>query len=164
MRIYLFRHGPAQDHAPDGSDDLRALTARGIKRTRACVRGLSRLIEPPDCLLTSPKLRAAQTADIVAEMLKVKPLAMPELAQGSPQKLLRKLAKVNQPTVMLVGHEPMLSQVIALVCTGDASCEFAPLKKAGCACLQWDDPSTDHATPGRLLWLATPNLLRKLAR
>ncbi len=164
MRLYLFRHGPAQEQAPDGGDDLRALTAKGIKRTRVCARGLARLIDAPEVLLTSPKLRAAQTADIVAEVLKVKPHALPELAQGSPQKLLRKLAKLNPPTVMIVGHEPMLSQLIALVCTGDASCEFAPLKKAGCACLQWDDPSVNHATPGRLLWLAPPSMLRKLAK
>lgn len=164
MLLLLFRHGPAQDQAPDGGDDLRALTAKGIKRTRACARGLRRLIDPPDVLFTSPKLRAAQTADLLAEVLDIKPTAMPELAQGSPHKLLRKLARLNKSEVMLVGHEPMLSQIIALICAGDAHAQFAPMKKSSCACLRWDEPSSEHISPGRLLWLAPPSLLRRLAR
>src|SRR5580765_5134354 len=70
MRIYLMRHGPAGNRDTWTDDDsLRPLTEKGERRTRAAADGLKRLNPAIDVLLTSPLVRARQTAEIVGEAL-----------------------------------------------------------------------------------------------
>jgi len=69
MKLYIFRHGIAEDVGPDGTDDSRRLTREGVDKTRKAAAGIARLGAKPDVILTSPKVRAAQTADLAAEVL-----------------------------------------------------------------------------------------------
>ena len=154
MELLLFRHGIAADESPDGSDDARPLTDEGRDRTLAAAKGLAAIIDPPDVIFTSPKVRAEQTAAIVGKVMDRKPLEMKELAGSSIEAIISRLAKVKEPRVMIVGHEPTFSRLVETLCTGGKAEQFVQLKKAGCACVLIDGP---FAT---LQWLATPKMLR----
>lgn len=163
MRLLVFRHGIAEDTAADGTDASRVLTADGVSRTRKAARALPRLSHAPDVILTSPKARARQTADAAAEAFGSPVEVLEELADGPPQPALRALARRSEQTVMIVGHEPMLSQLVEHVCTGSRSRGFVDLRKAGCACLEVTLGPDGNATEATLLWLATAKMLRAAA-
>jgi phosphohistidine phosphatase len=163
MELILFRHGPAEDRAKDGTDASRALTADGIKKTTQASLGLARLIKSPATILSSPKMRAAQTAAILGEAMEVDPEAFEALAGDSLEGLLAALWKRRDQRVVLVGHEPLLGRTIQRLCTG-AGVEAVPtitLKKAGAAALDLE-VKKGAFSHGTLAWLATPRMLRKL--
>ena len=164
MRLLVFRHGIAEEHAADGTDAARALTAEGVARTRAAARGLARFATPPDVILTSPKVRAAQTAQEAAAAFGRDVEMLDELASGPPGDVLRALAGRREEAVMIVGHEPMLSELVELVCTGGRRLGFVDIRKAGCACLDVALEPGGEAAAATLLWLATPKMLRAAER
>ncbi|MEO6575544.1 MAG: phosphohistidine phosphatase SixA [Polyangiaceae bacterium] len=113
MELYVMRHGPAEDDAD--SDDLRELTSKGRDRVRSVARELLRLKEVPRLILTSPLVRAEQTAGIVAtetspaDGIEVRAeLAMGERAMD----LAKELISSGKSHVMLVGHQPDLSNLV----------------------------------------------------
>jgi phosphohistidine phosphatase len=163
VRLLVFRHGIAEDTAADGTDASRVLTAEGVTRARSAARALARLCDPPDVILTSPKARARQTADAAADAFGSPVEMLDELADGPPQPALRALARRSEETVMIVGHEPMLSELVEQVCTGGRSRGFVDLRKAGCACLDVALAPEGEATEATLLWLATAKMLRAAA-
>jgi phosphohistidine phosphatase len=159
VRLLVFRHGIAEDHSADGTDAARALTDHGVERTRAAARGLARVAQAPDAILSSPKVRALQTAREAAAVFGREVEIMESLADGPPEPALAALAARPEASAMIVGHEPMLSELIEQVCTGGRRAGFVDMRKAGCACLEVSfDPA--GATTGTLLWLATPKMLR----
>lgn len=162
MRLLVFRHGIAEDHAADGTDAARALTDQGVQRTRAAARGLARIAEAPDVILSSPKVRALETAREAAAVYGREVEVVDDLADGPPDAALRVLAGRSEASAMIVGHEPMLSELVEQVCTGGRRLGFVDMRKAGCACLE---VAFDHdgAASGTLLWLATPRILRAAA-
>lgn len=159
MHLLVFRHGVAEDHAADGTDAARALTEQGVERTRAAARGLAKLVDAPQTILSSPKLRALQTAREAAAVFGREVEVMDDLADGPPDAALAALAARPEGSAMIVGHEPMLSELVEQVCTGGRRVGFVQMRKAGCAYL---DVSFDTAgaPSGTLLWLATPKMLR----
>ena len=164
MRLLVFRHGIAEDTSADGTDAARVLTPQGVERTRKAARGLAELCDPPDVILTSPKARARQTAEAAAEAFGRPVEVLDELVDGPPAPVLQALAARPEDTVMIVGHEPMLSELVEQVCTGGRPAGFVDLRKAGCACLDVTLASGGGATAATLLWLATPKMLRAAAR
>jgi len=165
MRIYLVRHGIAVDREDPKcpSDPKRYLTPEGIKKTRAAMRGLRTLVTKPDGIITSPYLRAAETAEIAADELGYpadKILQSDALLPGAvPSQLLRELVKLSAEEVMCFGHAPHLDLFIAH-CLGGRSA-VTELKKAGAACLEMEKLS---AGSGVLAWLFTSKALRALAQ
>lgn len=164
MRLLVFRHGIAEEHAADGTDASRVLTSEGVERTRAAARGLHRIADPLDVVLTSPKLRALQTANEAGAAFTCAVEVLEALSDGPPDETLRALAARSERAVMIVGHEPMLSELVEQVCTGDRRLGFVDLRKAGCACLDVVLQSNGDVTSATLLWLATPKMLRALDR
>jgi len=162
MELILFRHGPAQDKARDGTDASRELTPDGVEKTTRAARGLKRLIETPVTILSSPKMRAAQTAAILGRELGVSPEVFETLAGESFDGLLAALWKRRDRRVVLVGHEPLLGTTIQRLCAGAGSVPTITLKKAGAAGLEVN-LKKQAVSHGQLLWLATPKMLRKLA-
>jgi phosphohistidine phosphatase len=160
MRLLVFRPGIAEEHAADGTDAARVLTAEGVARTRAVARGLATFATPPDVILTSPKVRAVQTAQEAGSAFNRAVSVLDELASGPPADVLRALARRGEETVMIVGHEPMLSELVELVCTGGRRFGFVDIRKAGCACLDVALEPDGQAATATLLWLATPKMLR----
>jgi phosphohistidine phosphatase len=165
MDLYLLRHGiaaNAQDSAPDGE---RPLTDKGNKRMRKAARGLRRLGVDCDAILTSPLARARQTADIVAAALGQEArLSVLDTLQpkSSTDELLASLHDYEHcGSLMMVGHEPSLSQLASVLLTGkkNAALEIA-LKKGGLCCLEVD--GLPPRNPGILRSLLAPKQLRLL--
>lgn len=112
------RHGPAEDESASGRDFDRALTHAGRERTRRVARELARNDEGPRHIMTSPLVRAVETATIVREALDLdEPLIVRrELAPGGgATQLVREVVEGNTGRVMLVGHEPSISALAALL-------------------------------------------------
>jgi phosphohistidine phosphatase len=163
MHLLLFRHGIAEDVGPEGDDASRRLTREGIEKTKAAVAGLSRLCERPDALFTSPLIRADQTAAILAQVYDLKPRIMHALATGPAPLVMHELRKIKQETVILVGHEPTLGELGSILCAGGKAPPFIEMKKAGAMLIQTDVNHAASIGAGRLLWLATPGMLRAMA-
>lgn len=165
MEVLLIRHGKAGERDPNTwpNDDLRPLTKEGMAEQRAAARVMKRLGLGFEFLVTSPLLRAAQTAALLADGY-----GWTEPAQeaeelgpgGTPAQVIRLLTKFPPgAAVALVGHEPALSRVAAALVgkSGDASID---LKKGGVLGLRFDG----HPAPGAgtLTLLLKPGVLRRL--
>ena len=115
MIIHLVRHAEAIERSPQVLEEHRFLTRRGRKRFRQVAKSLAKLAIDPDVILTSPLVRAVQTADILAEALRFKGdiVVAPQLASGfRPEALEPLLAEYAQAKeIALVGHEPDLGLV-----------------------------------------------------
>jgi phosphohistidine phosphatase len=137
MNLYLLRHGIAVDPSVAGfaKDAERPLTPKGRRRLRQIAGAMGVLKISFDVILSSPYMRAKQTAEIVAKSLKrLKQLKFSdELTPGGDPKLLIQLLNELRPrpkNILLVGHEPYLSKFIALLTTGNTNMEI-DLKKGG---------------------------------
>jgi phosphohistidine phosphatase len=118
VKLYVLRHGPAEDQAASLKDGDRALTTAGRERVRAVAKMLVDIGEAPLFIVTSPLVRAVQTAEIVAIVchltdrnghLEVRREMEPG---GDVAELARKFASAGSKRVMLVGHEPDLTQAV----------------------------------------------------
>jgi len=162
MELYLFRHGIAADRTPDGTDDERALTDKGVRRTRQAARGLAALRITPDLLLTSPKRRARQTADLLAEVFDVPVREDVRLAAGNERRDLEAACDAKVHTLILVGHQPDLAWAAERLVFGDTVGRLN-LGKAGCIALDWPEPAADADAPTATLeYLLSPGILRHL--
>jgi len=162
--LYLMRHGLAIDQEdPECPPEAeRYLTTKGIEKTRAAAQGLARLGIQPDGLLTSPYLRAVQTAELVCEALALPPAKLRRsdalLPEADPGDLFRELGRLRSREIICFGHAPNLDLVIAH--TLGAGRTVTHLKKAGIAYLELASFSSGK---GSLIWLAPPRLLRLAA-
>jgi phosphohistidine phosphatase len=162
MQLYIVRHGIAIDReAPKcPPDPERYLTEEGIEKTKQVAKGIAALGISPDLMLSSPYVRAMQTAEIFAHALdysKPKIRRTDLLLPGGESLLLYKeLSKDKQSsTIFCFGHAPHLDDFIA---TGLGSKHrLTQLKKAGVALLELKRISPPS---GQLVWLAPPKLLR----
>src|SRR5205823_10939300 len=112
MKLCFLRHGEADWPNWNKPDDDRPLTERGRKEMKRVAKFLQRLKFSADSILTSPLPRASQTAEIVAERLGIELKTEPALAHGfNVERLRRLLAKADPDCIMLVGHEPVFSEV-----------------------------------------------------
>jgi phosphohistidine phosphatase len=164
MRLYVVRHGIAEDEAR-GGDAARRLTPGGRAKMRLIARGLRRMRVSVHTLFTSPFARAAETAAIlVAEHGELpQPKELDALAQGkAPLESIRALARqAKRGDLMIVGHEPGLSGIAAALLTGAPDGMKIELKKGGVIALELDRVAPRRAT---LLWVSTPRALRRLGR
>ena len=166
MQLILIRHGKAEDRSlfsfSGKKDKARALTESGRRQMRKVAAGLRTLVSDIDVLVTSPLVRAQQTAAIVADVFAVSDIVeQPSLAPGGDaSSLLAWLAR--QPTaatIAVVGHEPDLSHFAGLLIAGNEE-SFLMLKKGACALIEFTHKPV--AGRGRLVWLMQPSVLRKL--
>ncbi len=162
--VYVIRHAEAEevhDAAVAGrSDAERRLTDEGRRQMKKGARGLHGLVDKLDLLLSSPLVRAVQTADVLAEEFKDAERAEhARLSPGfDPVKLLKWVSQ--QPgDIALVGHEPDLSQWVGYVTTGLPR-SLAAMKK-GSVC-RLDLPDTALPGEARIAWLLTLKQLAKL--
>ncbi len=163
MHLILFRHGPAGDQDPARwpSDVDRPLTPKGVERTRLAARGLARLVPEVEFILTSPYVRAKETAAILSDVMNGTSVeTLDALASGaSPRGMLSAIERFHSGnTVVLVGHEPDLGMLAGALI---GSARALPLKKAGACSVLFG--GTPRAGSGHLQWHVPPRLLRKLA-
>jgi phosphohistidine phosphatase len=165
MILYIFRHGIAEGHAPDGNDGTRKLTVKGREKLKDAAAGMRALGLKFDAILTSPLARAAETAEIVAAAYGnvPAPQVVPALASGfAPAEAASALkAFAKQEHVMIVGHEPQLSALASLLVAGSPDAVRLELKKGGLIALELSGRA-DRA--GMLLFMLTPRQLRRLRK
>jgi phosphohistidine phosphatase len=162
MRLLIVRHAIAVDPGTAGIKDAdRPLTPRGIERFESAAAGLARVLPRPDALLTSPWKRARQTAEILASAYgQLKPVDTPALAAAGFEPLARVLdAYPKDATVVVVGHEPWLSALLARL-IGSSEAERLEFKKGGAALVETLGRLEEG---GRLLAYLPPKLMRRLA-
>jgi phosphohistidine phosphatase len=166
MQLYLVRHGIAIDREEPKCppDPQRYLTEEGVEKTKQVAKGIRALGVTADLLLTSPYVRAVQTAEIFAAALdyaKQKIRHTDLLLPGAePTLFFRELAKERQASsVFLFGHAPQLDDVVAAALGSKR--HITSLKKAGVAMLELKRISPPIAM---LIWLATPKLLRRAGK
>lgn len=167
MHLLVVRHAIAMERdefAHSGRPDSdRPLTDTGRRRMRKNARGLQRISPLPDLIATSPWLRAADTARVVAETLGVE--RMETVDEMLPDRHPRDLAawltdRGALATVAVVGHEPHVGELVTWFLGGrdGSSVEF---KKGGACLLRFDD--VIEAGSAILQWHLTPAQLRALA-
>src|SRR5690242_1065300 len=117
MKLYILRHGEAAEHGdPRFKENERPLTPKGIQRTKQLAHTLREMEISFDLILSSPLVRAKQTADIVARGLGEKVDLTDTLSpSGNMGKLVELINAIRPPpkSVLLVGHEPYLSVLIS---------------------------------------------------
>lgn len=122
--------------------------------------GMRALGVAPACILASPLLRSVETAEIIAQVLRVPEVevTMSLEPDQDPMVLLAELGTAPTTDTLVVGHAPHVDRLIARV--ANAPRIFSALKKGGTACLEFPD---GPSAPGVVHWLLTPKQLRRLA-
>lgn len=161
MILYFLRHANAGEHLINpNKDEKRALDKEGIEQCGYIGRALAALEVQVDAVVSSPLKRATQTASLVGNelgyegKLQMEPGLRPEAGLADFRKLLEKYAR--QEAIMVVGHNPNLSQFLGSVIS-DSGCEASvELKKGAVAKVEM------RRTSGTLQWCLTPKLARAL--
>jgi phosphohistidine phosphatase len=158
MQVYILRHGIAEDVKPGGKDADRALTNDGRKKLREVLRAAERADVVPGVIVTSPYLRAVQTAEVVIEVLGyANDLLRTEalIPSADPEDLWDEL-RVHQGVMqlMLVGHEPMLGKLVAFLL--NAPSLMVDVKKG--ALLRIDIEQFGAQPHGVLKWMVVPKV------
>lgn len=163
MDLFILRHGEAGKRSPAAGDFKRPLTVEGKKEIEEISNVFRALQIELDNILTSPLVRAKQTAEIVARTVKYK-CKIEELEslkpEGSRLQFYSTLSRLKQDSqVLVVGHEPYLSELVSEAIS-QSDCRI-DLKKAGLARIRV--MSTLPKIRGELRWLLTPKQLKKLS-
>jgi phosphohistidine phosphatase len=162
--LYLIRHGVAEDRGDAWPDDAkRPLTEAGMARMRKSVRGLARFGVAIDLILTSPLVRARQTAEIVAAGLEPRPAIVSVDAltpAGTFTSLTAELEKHARRTrIALVGHEPNIGEIAARLVGSRHPIEF----KKGAVCRIDVEQLPPHG-PGDLRWFIPSRVFRGIQK
>lgn len=157
MQLYLLRHAHAGDATTwTGPDDERPLTDKGRAQSERLGRFLAGVGFTADAVLSSPKVRALATAEIVAGHLGLTVVVDDRLAGGlDPATVDAILATAGDPVrAILVGHDPAFSELLTVL--GDAG--EIPMRKGALARIDADRPLEPRG--GTLRWLVPPDLLK----
>lgn len=155
FQLYLLRHAHAGDAAKwTGPDAERPLSPKGRRQAERLGMFLSERGFAPDAIVTSPKIRARQTADLVADALGIAVTVDDRL--GGPldvDDVNDIVERAGGTSVVLVGHDPSFSDL----CAALSGTEYLPLKKGALARIDVSLPLTENA--GVLRWLLPPDLV-----
>ena len=162
VELTILRHGIAVEHGTPGiPDDDRPLTPKGEKRMREIAAGLVAIGLGVDRIVTSPLPRARRTAEIVAEALGLEDRLENDsvLRSGGPAgAVVDWLRDRPEDRLMIVGHNPMLDELLGLLVVGDPHGLPFSLKKGAVAALRrWEEKPDRY----EITWLAPPRLLRR---
>jgi phosphohistidine phosphatase len=159
MKLIVVRHAIAEEHDPQvwPDDSLRPLTRRGRRRFADAARGIGSLVPGVDLVLSSPYVRAWDTAMLLQKHAGwPSPQVCNELRYDPPDSVLQAIEPYRGlVTLALVGHEPHLSRLISHVLS-PPSAVAVELRKGAAACMELSE------TGAKLLWLMQPRALRLL--
>lgn len=162
MIIYFLRHASAgEKRANPKQDDKRPLDKQGIEQCRFIGAALSAADVQVDLVISSPLKRATQTASLVGNELgydgdlKIEPSLRPDASFESFRDMLRKYSKLD--TIMVIGHNPSITEFCGLLLTNGIDTQVVELKKAGVARVEYSGKSN-----AILHWALTPKLVRSL--
>jgi phosphohistidine phosphatase len=158
MELYLFRHGIAEDAKPGRPDANRALTDEGKKKVADVVKAARRAGVEPSLIVSSPYVRAVETARIAAEVFEYKRDVVRTEAlvpHGSPEKVWAELRDYREEAaILLAGHEPLLSHLVSFLLASPAL--RVEMKKS--AMVRIDVESFGAMPHGTLRWMITAKL------
>ncbi len=166
--LLVLRHAKSDRSDTTLRDHDRPLAPRGEADAPLIGVALAALDATPDCILTSTAVRARETTRLVAAAMAYDgPVVERDAVYGaSVDALLDALRECgpNDAAVLLVGHNPGLEELVALLTGGEASPPIVRLPTAALACiaLDIDDWPAIHAACGQLEWLLSPRVLRPL--
>jgi len=153
MKLYLIQHGEAK---PETEDPERSLTSRGEKEVTSVSKAATGLPISPSKIYHSGKLRAKQTAEIVAGALNIPNLPV-QAAQGiNPNDDIHPWAErisKEKEDLMLVGHLPFLEKLTSLLLCGDENARLILFRYGAIVCL---DQKEDKCWAVR--WILTPEM------
>jgi phosphohistidine phosphatase len=167
MELYILRHAIAEaaPNPPSGGDSRRRLTAEGAEKMRRAAEGMKALELSFDLIISSPFLRAKETAQIVADVLasgkRIEFSAKLE-PEGNLREFVEELGRKHgeKKSVLVVGHEPSLSRLISVLASGEAKTEI-DFKKGALCKLTAETLAYGHCAA--LEWLLTSRQLRRMA-
>jgi len=158
MQLYILRHGIAEDAGPGRSDEERALTGEGKDKLRRVLDRAQRAGTTPTLILTSPYVRAVQTARLAAQHLgcRHEPVETDALVpSGSPLRVWEEIrAHHAEEQLLLSGHEPLLSQLVSYLL--DSPALAVDMKKGAMVRIQLERFGPEPH--GILVWMLTPKL------
>ena len=164
MELLIVRHAIAfeRDRQRWRDDGARPLSPAGIRQSRKAAAGLKEFCKAPDRLLTSPLVRARQTAQILTDVAGwPRAEEARELLPGEPAlAVLALFGKDRSRLVALVGHQPGLGALLTACLLGDGGALPIEMKKNAVACVSFE--GSPRAGRAALKWLATPRMLRGL--
>ena len=167
MDIYILRHGKAEERSQNiTSDSKRRLTEVGKKELEYIGKAIKNLDIEFDLVVSSPLVRAKQTADIILKHVKIKKksiLVWDELKpEISVETTLKKLSRINSSSsILLIGHEPHLSNLISNIISNSDNVDIS-LKKGGFAHIKGLPEKS--GVYGSLRSVMTPKQLKKLCK
>ncbi len=149
MEVYLVQHGEAKSKEEDPE---RPLSEKGKADVEKMAKHLSSIGLEIHGILRSPKLRAEQTADILASRLGISAKEEDGLTPMDDPKIIQKLMESEERNLILVGHLPHLSRLASLLLTGKPEPETIAFKMGGVVCLKKDEK-------WKVGWMLTPELI-----
>ena len=165
MEVLIVRHAIAVEHGDPAfeNDDDRPLTPEGIHKFRLAARGLKEIAPRLDRIVSSPLVRARQTAEILCEV--VAPNRKIEFCDhlvpsGDHSELLAYLNRLRAESVAIVGHEPHLSGFTSYLLSGKDGASFVEYKKGGAGLVDFSNSLAPGS--GTLEWLIQPAALRDI--
>jgi phosphohistidine phosphatase len=164
MNLYIVRHGIAVPPGAFGvNENDRALTDEGISKMKQIAAGLCRLEYVPEVILSSPLVRARQTAEILHQAFGkgIEVRIFPPLAPGGARReLFREIGSLEKKgikSLMIVGHNPSLGEIAGEIAFGSSG-HYIEFKKGGVCAIELD--SAQGTPKGTLVALLTPAILR----
>ncbi|MFN8943482.1 MAG: SixA phosphatase family protein [Pseudobdellovibrionaceae bacterium] len=166
MKLILVRHALAEDREiffkKNLEDHLRPLTPKGRKKMLKVATEFSAFIGKVDHIITSPLVRARETAEILKQVFVEATLieAAELVPQSPPQSFLKWLRSLNGPfnTIMAVGHEPQLSVFASFLLTGDTTSRI-DFKKSGMVCFEFETTEDLVQRHIQLKWMIHPKMV-----
>lgn len=159
MQLYILRHGIAEDGTLGGSDSDRALTGEGRKRLRDVLKAAQNARVSPDLIVSSPYVRAVQTAEVAAAAFSYKEalLRTDALIPSSDAQAVWEEVRIHKSATQLlvVGHEPLLSRFVGFMLAAPAI--FVDMKKGALVRIDVDQFGANPR--GVLKWMITPKLV-----
>jgi phosphohistidine phosphatase len=158
MEIYILRHGEADPRAADSKDADRALTPRGKRDVREVLAAVRAAKLAPQLIITSPLLRAQQTAAVAAKLLSKATIKESRhlLPAANPSLLWKEIGDLKDvQTILAVGHEPHLSSFLRFLLESAVAVD---LKKG--ALVRITTANRVGPPRGVLKWMITPKLAR----
>jgi phosphohistidine phosphatase len=165
MRIYLIRHSNAVDPGTPGYEDdsQRPLTERGRDKMNKIASALKKMKVKPDLIVSSPYVRARQTAEIVAKVMKYKRnICFNDalIPMGDANEIIGEInEKYDVDELVLVSHEPFISGLVGTLTAGNPDIALN-IKNGGICCLLADDLHMERRAV--LEWFLTPKFLSAL--
>ncbi|HVA24968.1 MAG TPA: histidine phosphatase family protein [Chloroflexota bacterium] len=161
MKLYVMRHGPAEDRGHGVAEFDRQLTPKGRDQTAAAARGLARLGLNASQIISSPLLRCLETAELAAAALASgqPPEPVDALAAGASPGAILQAIRYRPDGLLLVGHDPDLSQLVSYLLSSEPA-PFIDFSKGGVVALESN--GAPQAGSCRLLWYLRRKQLAQL--